>query len=262
MDYDHILDVLTTLAQGMQTQTKEMHNYAKEMQNQTKEMGEIVEFMEQIQEQSCMEVGDDPTTAKPSQNMDEQWLLEEEEDDKTTTSLEDSLPQPTLAPPPLPQPSKDPPPPNSSKVSILSNHSPPNVLIPCRFLQFNEEEGEKDIFEAFPNIQEKEVAGDCLELIKEDVLATTIPNEVEFYDTGQVTTLKTPNLAELSNPKSFEVVFVLEFLSNHIGKPPPRISISFYTNMLLMIQAPTLEFKPLPDHFKYHLPFKDKGGIV
>ena len=129
-------------------------------------------------------------------------------------------------------------------------------------MQSKEGEGEEGIFETFSEIQEKEVAGDCLELIKEDVLATTIPNEVEFYDTGQVTTLKTPNLAKLSNPKSFEVVFVLEFLSNHKGKPPPRISISFNTNMLLMLQAPTLEFKPLPDHFNYHLPFKDKGGIV
>ena len=72
-----------------------MHNYAKEVQNQAKklgelknQMGEIAEFMGQIQEQSGMEVGDEPITSKPSQNMDEQWLLEEEEDDKTTASWE------------------------------------------------------------------------------------------------------------------------------------------------------------------------------
>ena len=93
------------------------------------------------------------------------------------------------------------------------------------------------------------------------MLATKIPNEVEFYDTGQVTTLQPSNLAELSNPQSFEVVFVIEFVLEHKGKPLPRILILFYTNMLLMIQAPTLEFKPLPDHFNYHLPFKDKGEV-
>ena len=113
--------------------------------------------------------------------------------------------------------------------------------------------------EAFPKVQ---VDISSLELIKEDVHETTIPKEVGFYDTGQVTTLKTPNMAEWAIPETLEVVFILDFLLEHTGKPPPRISISFYTNMLLMIQAPTLEFKPLPDHFKYHLPFKDQIHAV
>ena len=136
-------------------------------------MGEIVEFMGQIQEQSGMEVGDVHKMSESSQNMDEQWLLEEEEDDKTTASWEPPLPQTTLAPPPLPQPPKDPTPPTLGKVvpySILSDPVTPNVPIPCRFMQSNEEEGEKGIFETFPTIQEKEVVGDYLELIKEDVL--------------------------------------------------------------------------------------------
>ena len=111
-------------------------------------------------------------------------------------------------------------------------------------------------------IQEKEVAGECLEFIKEDILETTIPKEVGFYDTGQGPIL-TPNLAECKVPEMFkEGVFILEFMSEHTGKPPPRISILFYTNRLLMIQAPNLEFKPLPDHFKYHLPFKDQFHVV
>ena len=75
---------------------------------------------------------------------------------------------------------------------------------------------------------------------------------------GQVIALK-PNLAKSNTPKIFEVVFILKFLSQHTGKPPPQILILFSTNMLIsMIQAPTLEFKPLPDHFKYHFPFKDQ----
>ena len=124
--------------------------------------------------------------------------------------------------------------------------------------------------EAFPKVQ---VNIPILELIKEDVLEATISKEVRFYDTRQVITPKALNLAECNSPKSlsefpsispwcgkdvrpktFELVFVLEL---HTGKPPPRISISFSTNMLLKIHAPNLEFKPLPYHFKYHLPFKD-----
>ncbi|KAM2973737.1 hypothetical protein FF1_000105 [Malus domestica] len=111
-------------------------------------------------------------------------------------------------------------------------------------------------------IQEKEVAGEHQEFIKEDVLGTTNPKEVAFYDTGQVTT-RPLNLAKSNIPETFkEVVFVLEFLSEQTGKPPTQISILFYADMLLMIQAPTLEFKPLPDHFKYHLPFKDQIHAV
>ena len=179
-------------------------------------MGPMTEFMGQFREQGKLpsstvvnpkggfetakaitlrsgnEVGTNPQTSKSSQKEDEKLLLEEEEDDKATTRVEQSLPQPP----------KDPTPPNSSKVvpnSILSNLIPPNVPIPCRSLQSKEEESEKDILEAFPKVQ---VDIPILELIKEDVLETTISKEVEFYDTGQVTTLKAPNLAECNSPKS------------------------------------------------------------
>ena len=187
MDNDQIIQLLTTLVQGQQNQITEMHNYTKELQNQANKlgelknpMGEIVEFMGQIQEQSGNEVGDEPITSKPSQNMDEQWLLEEEEDDKTTASWEPTLPQPSLAPPPLPQPPKDPTPPTLGKVvsySILSDPVPPNVPFPCRFMQSNEEEGEKGVCETFSELPENEVAGECLEFVKEDVLETTIPED-------------------------------------------------------------------------------------
>ena len=245
MESDEAIRLLTSISQGLQNQDNRIANYEKEMKDMREQIWQICEFLGQIREQ-----GELPSsTSKPSQEEDEQLLLEEEDEDKATASLEEALPQP----------SKDPPPPNSSKISILSNLIPSNVPIPCRF---NEEEGEKGIIETFPTIQEKEVVGDYLELIKDDVLATTIPNEVEFYDTGQVTTLQTTNPAEISNLQSFEVVFVLEFVLERKGKPPPRILILFYTNILLMIQAPTLEFKPLPIHFNYHLPFKEKEGIV
>ncbi|KAM1396307.1 hypothetical protein ACFX2I_014019 [Malus domestica] len=114
--------------------------------------------------------------------------------------------------------------------SICPDPVSPNVLIPYRIMQSKEEEGKKSIFETFPKNQEQEVDGECLEFIKEDTLETKIPKEVGFYDTGKVITLKTSNLAKSHILATFkDVVF-----------------------------APTLEFKPLPDHVKYHLPFKDQ----
>ncbi|KAM2757024.1 hypothetical protein PS2_018816 [Malus domestica] len=123
-------------------------------------------------------------------------------------------------------------------------------------MQSKEEEGEKGIFETFPKNQEQEVDGECLEFIKEDTLELKIPKEVGFYDTGKVITLKTLNLAKSHIPN---VVFVIEFMLEQASKPSSPTSILLYTNLLiLMIQAPTLEFKPLPDHVKYHFPFKDQ----
>ncbi|KAM2889965.1 hypothetical protein FF1_013529 [Malus domestica] len=82
-------------------------------------------------------------------------------------------------------------------------------------------------------IQEKVMAGEDVECIKEDVIETTIPKEVEFYDTGQVLTI-TFNLAKSNIPETFkEVVFVIEFLSDKA------------------------KFTSLSDHFKYQLPFED-----
>ncbi|KAM2977339.1 hypothetical protein FF2_014292 [Malus domestica] len=249
---------------------------------------EDFEITEAITLGSAMEVGAEPRASKQSQEEDEQLLIEEEEEDTPTAMVEQ----------PLPQPSRVPMPSNSSKVvpnSILSYPIPPNVPFPRRFLIPKEEESEKDIMEALPKvqsdipilgtpkqvpdcvefpeenctprrmIQEKEVAGEYQEFIKQDVLGTTNPKEVAFYDTGQVLTI-TFNLPKSNLPEIFkEVVFVNEFLSDKASKSSSPISITFYTNMLiLMIQAPTLEFEPMPDHFKYHLPFKDQfhGSIV
>ncbi|KAM1829918.1 hypothetical protein ACFX14_022675 [Malus domestica] len=272
IDCAQFLDVLTSLTQESQNQAQVM----SELKNQ---MGEIAKFMGQMQEQSevtdstveiieainlesGIEVGDEPKMSKPSQNMDEQLLLEEEEDNKATAKEEPPLLQPTLAPTPLPQPHMPSMQSTTTKVSpnsIRPDPVPLNVFIPCRIMQSKEEEGEKGIFETFPKNQEKEVDGECLECIKEDVLETTIPKEVEFYDMGQVPTI-TFNLAKSNIPETLKnVVFVIEFLSDKASKPSSPISILVYTNLLiLMIQAPTLEFKPLPDHVKYHRPFKDQ----
>ncbi|KAM2938017.1 hypothetical protein FF1_037858 [Malus domestica] len=243
---------------------------------------------------SAMEVGVEPRVSKQIQGEDEQLLIEEDEEDTPTTRVEQPLPQP----PRVPMPS------NSGKLvpnSILSYPIPPNVPFPRRFFIPKEEESEKDIVEALPKvqsdipilgtpkqvpdcveileenctprrrIQDKEVAGEYLEFIKEHV-----PNRIQiggriYTDFRKLNAIirKDHYPPPFVDPMhgSFEdhvVEDVLVFLSQHTGKLPPQISSSFYTNMLLssLIQAPILEFKPLPDHFKYHLPFKDQFHAV
>ncbi|KAM2932519.1 hypothetical protein FF1_040581 [Malus domestica] len=249
-----------------------------ELKNQ---LGEIMEFTAQIQEQSelsnstienlkedfeihdaitlgsAIEVGGEPKTSKPSQNMDEQLMLEEEENNKAMPRVE-----PPLSQPHMPYMLS-----TTTKVSLnLIRLDPisPNVRIHCRIMQSKEKEGEKGIFETFPQSQEQEVDGECLEFIKEDTYEMKNHKEVGFYDTGQVITLKTPNLAKSHIPATFkDVVFVIEFVLKQASKPSSSTSILFYTNLLiLMIQAPKLEFKPLLDHVKYHLPFKDQFHAI
>ncbi|KAM2645565.1 hypothetical protein EV1_019102 [Malus domestica] len=147
--------------------------------------------------------------------------------------------------------------------SLHSNIIPPNVLCPCRFLIPNIKESEKDIVEALPKvqsdipilgapkqvpdgietfkepctprkgIQENEVVEAYQEFIQGAVHETIKPKAVEFDDPGQATTIIV-NLAKFKIPEMFkDVMFVIEF-------------------------APTLEFKPLPNHFKYHFPLIDK----
>ncbi|KAM1833697.1 hypothetical protein ACFX13_023487 [Malus domestica] len=229
-----------------------------ELSNSTiKNLKEDFEIHDAITLGSAMEVGGEPKTSKPSQNMDEQLMLEEEENNKAMVKEEPPLPQPHM--PSMPS--------TTNKVSLNSirlDPVSPNVLIPCRIKQSKEEEGEKGIFETFPKNQEQEVDGECLEFIKEDTLETKNPKEVGFYDTGQVITLKTPNLDKSHIPTTFkDVVLVIKFVLEQASKPSSPILILFYTNLLiLIIQATTLEFKPLPDHVKYHHPFKDQFHVM
>lgn len=249
--YEEVIQQLNSLEQGREAQPFQQDAFwqpiedfylAKELAEWNNQFGQNAECMEQIQEQMVK-----------YEPMDVLLLLEEEEDAQATAREEQTLPQA----PQVPMPS------NLGKVvpsSIHSNIIPPNVLFPRRFLIPNNEESQKDIVEALPKVQENEAASEYVECIKEDICETTKPNEVEIDDTGQATTIIV-NLAKSKIPETFkDVVFVIEFVTDQKGKPSSLISISFYTNLLLilMIQAPTLEFKPLPDHFKYHPPFKDQ----
>ncbi|KAM2904180.1 hypothetical protein COP2_003929 [Malus domestica] len=200
LNNDMFNKLLTSLNQDVENPNKEVQNQAKETGELEKQFGKIMEFTAQIQVQSeffnsivenlkedfeihdvitlgsAIEVGGEPKTSKPSQNMDEQLLLEEEENNKATEREGPPLLQPHM--PSMPS--------TTTKVSLNSicpDPVSPNVLIPCRIMQSKEEEGEKDIFETFPKNQEQEVDGECLEFIKEDTFETKIPKKVGFYDT-------------------------------------------------------------------------------
>ncbi|KAM1860678.1 hypothetical protein ACFX13_012815 [Malus domestica] len=250
INYNQILNELNSLVQGSQNQANEdQQNQDKKLDKLMSQMGEIMEFMVQIQEQSDMKDEVVPELSKHSPNMDE-LLLQAEEEEDDLGSLEEFL----LQAPQILMSS------NSGEEVLNPLHSniiPPNVLFPCRFLIPNIKESEKDIVEALPKvqsdipilgapkqvpdgietfkepctprkgIQENEVVEAYQEYIQEVVHETIKPKAVEFDDTGQATTIIV-NLAKFKVPEMFKDV------------------------------APTLEFKPLPNHFKYHLPLKDK----
>ncbi|KAM1100505.1 hypothetical protein ACFX15_006730 [Malus domestica] len=293
MDSDQILQVLTSLTHDQQNQDKKVDKLMSQMGEimefmvQIQEQSELssstvenskedFEIHDAITLEGDMKDEAVPELSKHSPNMDE-LLLQAEEEEDDLGSLEEFL----LQAPQIPMSS------NSGEEVLNPLHSniiPPNVIFPCRFLIPNIKESEKDIVEALPKvqsdipilgatkqvpdcvelfkglctprrmIQETVVAREYQEFIKKDVFETTKPKDVEFYDTGQVPTI-TFNLVESNIPESFQEVV---FLSDKASKLSSPISITFYTYMLLMIQAPTLELKPLVDHFKYHLPFKDQ----
>ncbi|KAM1052423.1 hypothetical protein ACFX2J_000020 [Malus domestica] len=249
LDNDTLNKLLTSLNQGVENQNQEMQDRVKRVDELDMQVGQIVEFMAQIRDQSDMKDEAVPEPSKHSPNMDE-LLLQAEEEEDDLGSLEEFL----LQAPQNPMSS------NSGEEVLNSLHSniiPPNVLCPCRFLIPNIKESEKDIVEALPKvqsdipilgapkqvpdgietfkepctprkgIQENEVVEAYQEYIQEAVHETIKPKAVEFDDTGQATTIIV-NLAKFKVPEMFKDV------------------------------APTLEFKPLPNHFKYHLPLKDK----
>ncbi|KAM1024759.1 hypothetical protein ACFX2C_038013 [Malus domestica] len=249
LDNDTLNKLLTSLNQGVENQNQEMQDRVKRVDELDMQVGQIVEFVAQIRDQSDMKDEAVPEPSKHSPNMDE-LLLQAEEEEDDLGSLEEFL----LQAPQIPMSS------NSGEEVLNSLHSniiPPNVLCPCRFLIPNIKESEKDIVEALPKvqsdipilgapkqvpdgietfkepctprkgIQENEVVEAYQEYIQEAVHETIKPKAVEFDDTGQATTIIV-NLAKFKVPEMFKDV------------------------------APTLEFKPLPNHFKYHLPLKDK----
>ncbi|KAM2174290.1 hypothetical protein ACFX1Q_033829 [Malus domestica] len=162
-DNDQILNLLTSMAQSMQTRDKKVDELEKQV-------GQIAEFMGQFREQgklpsstvvnpkggfetakaitlrSGRQVGADPNSSKSSQIEDEKLLQEEKHGAQPTARVEPPLPQPQHAPKPS-QPVKVSPNLNSS------SSFPLNVPFPGRFLQSKKEEEEKDVLETFRKVQ-------------------------------------------------------------------------------------------------------------
>ncbi|KAM2413518.1 hypothetical protein ACFX1X_000123 [Malus domestica] len=165
IDNDQIFQLLTSMAQGMQTKDKKVDELEKQV-------GQIAEFMGQFREQgklpsstvvnprggfesakaimlrSGKEVGTDPQPSKSTQREDKKLQFEEEDQAKATTRKEAPLPQP-------PTPSNPSNPSTIGKkvpIPINSNVIPPNVPFPSRFLQAKNEEEEKDVLETFRKV--------------------------------------------------------------------------------------------------------------
>ena len=87
------------------------------------------------------------------------------------------------------------------------------------------------------------LAQEYLESLDRDALETTIVQGIELITNG----------AKANHEEIGEMVAALESLPQYVGKPPIPIPIPISTNKLLpsVIQAPTLELKPLPNHLKY-----------
>ncbi|KAM2917123.1 hypothetical protein FF1_045963 [Malus domestica] len=163
IDNDQIFNLLTSMAQGMQTRDKKVDELEKQV-------GQIAEFMGQFRDQgrlpsstvanpkggfetakaitlrSGKQVGTEPQASKTSHEEDEKLQFEENTQATPTARRE----------PPLPQPSCTSNPYNSAKVSSIPTSPssiPLNVPFPGRLKQSKKEENEKDILETFRKVQ-------------------------------------------------------------------------------------------------------------
>ncbi|KAM2501779.1 hypothetical protein ACFX1W_032422 [Malus domestica] len=166
IDNDQIFNLLTSMAQGMQTRDKKVDELEKQV-------GQIAEFMGQFREQgklpsstvvnpkggfeyakaitlrSGKEVGTAPQPSKSAPNEVEEMIIEEEEQGMPTTRKEVPLPQAPMAPKPFNLSNKG----KNVSNSIPTNYFPLNVPFPSRFKHTKKEEAEKDILETFRKVQ-------------------------------------------------------------------------------------------------------------
>ncbi|KAM2657877.1 hypothetical protein EV1_013197 [Malus domestica] len=173
LDNDALLKILTKLTHGQEKQTQAMQSTNIRVDQLEKQIGQIAEFVGQFREQgklpsstianpkggfetanaimlrSGKEVGAGPTPPKSGPKEDETLKSEEETPSPLTAKVAPPLPQAPMAPKPS-NPS------TLGKMSpslVNSNIIPPNVPFPSRFLQFKNEEEEKDVLETFRKVQ-------------------------------------------------------------------------------------------------------------
>ncbi|CAN6694956.1 unnamed protein product [Malus baccata var. baccata] len=164
-DNDQILNLLTSMAQSMQTRDKKVDELEKQV-------GQIAEFMGQFREQgklpsstvvnpkggfesakaitlrSGKQVRSKPQPSKSRSNEVEELIIEEEEQGKATARVDTPMPQ-ALSGPKLSNSSKE-----GKNVlnSVPTNVFPSNAPFPSRFLQSKNEEEEKDVLETFRKV--------------------------------------------------------------------------------------------------------------
>ncbi|CAN6707377.1 unnamed protein product [Malus baccata var. baccata] len=249
IDNDQIFNLLTSMAQGMQTRDKKVDELEKQV-------GQIAEFMGQFREQGKLPSS---TVANPkggfesakaimlrsgkqvgtAPNKVEEVIIEEKEQGLATARKEVPLPQVSMAPKPSNLPNKG----TNVSNSMPTNDFPLNVPFPSRFKQTKKEEAEKDILETFRKVQvniplldaikqvpryakflkelcttrrrisNKEVVQDYLDMLEDDPLETTIAQGLGTK----------PNLA-VPKDEHAELVAALESLPQHHeeGAKPTR----------------------------------------
>ncbi|CAN6716058.1 unnamed protein product [Malus baccata var. baccata] len=151
---DKTYQLLTTMAQGMQNQAKEVNELKKQM-------GQMVEFLGQFRENGKLP---STTVVNPNGGFESAKAItlrsgkevRNKEDEKIQIEEEEQTYPTARVAPPMPQPSKTSHPSTSGKIVpnvVISNTNLPNVHFPRRFAQSKKEESEKDILDTFRKVQ-------------------------------------------------------------------------------------------------------------
>ncbi|CAN6576577.1 unnamed protein product [Malus baccata var. baccata] len=153
-NYPKPTQLLTTMAQGMQNQAKEVNELKKKM-------GQMVEFLGQFRENGKLP---STTVVNPNGGFESAKAItlrsgkevRNKEDEKIQIEKEEQTYPTARVAPPMPQPSKTSHPSTSGKIVpnvVISNTNLPNVHFPRRFAQSKKEESEKDILDTFRKVQ-------------------------------------------------------------------------------------------------------------
>ncbi|KAM1024675.1 hypothetical protein ACFX2C_037930 [Malus domestica] len=154
MNDDKTYQLLTTLAQGMQNQSKEVNELKKQM-------GQMVEFLGQFRENGKLP---STTVVNPNGGFESVKAItlrsgkevRNKEDEKIQLEEEDQTYPTAKVASPMPQPSKTSHPSTPGKIVpnvVISNTNLPNIPFPRRFAQSNKEESEKVILDTFRKVQ-------------------------------------------------------------------------------------------------------------
>ncbi|CAN6725385.1 unnamed protein product [Malus baccata var. baccata] len=154
MNDDKTYQLLTTMAQGMQNQAKEVNELKKQM-------GQMAEFLGQFRENgklpntTVVNLKGGFESAKAITLRSGKEVRNKEDEKMQIEEDEQSYPTARVASP-MPQPSKTSHPSTSGKNApnvVILNTNLPNVPFPHRFAQSKKEESEKDILDTFRKVQ-------------------------------------------------------------------------------------------------------------